>query len=51
MLQMIENSETHNITLFVLILAILSMLGLMAFGVIITITHHNKKKKSAEDSN
>lgn len=46
MLQMVENSETHNITLFVLISAIVAIVGFIAAAVVISITHHNRKKPS-----
>ncbi len=48
MIQMVENSETHNITLFVLISAIVGLAGFIGAAAFISITHRQKKKNKSK---
>jgi hypothetical protein len=47
---MIENSETHNITLLVLLVSVLGLIALIGIGIVSAIIHA-KNKNAPKDFN
>jgi hypothetical protein len=48
---MIENSETHNITLFILIIALICVAVMITVGVVVAISRPKKKTDPLKELN
>jgi len=47
---MVENSDTHYITLFILLFAIGSILAIIIAGIVISVSHKKHLRKKAENA-
>ncbi len=43
-IQMIENSETHNITIFVFLISLILVVAIFFSAIIVSINYHIKKR-------